>query len=64
MERLRINTLYDLSETMAAELLSRYTYPWEVLPFIHDFILKLGETLPEELYEKRGDNVWLSLIHI
>ena len=34
------------------------TYPWEVLPKISSFILKLGETLSSEEYEKRGENVW------
>lgn len=60
MERLTINRLFDLNETIAAELLKNHVYPWEVLPKIEDFILKLGESLPEEIYEKRNDNVWIA----
>lgn len=60
MERLTIAGLYTLSETIAAELLKAHTYPWEVLPEITDFILKLGETLPEERFEKREDNIWIA----
>lgn len=60
MEKLCINALYDLKETIAAELLSGYMYPWEVLPHIHDFILKLGETLPSEAYEKHGEDIWIA----
>ena len=36
------------------------TYPWEVLPKISAFIVELGNTLSEEEYEKRGDNVWVA----
>lgn len=32
----------------------------EVLPLIHDFILKLGETLPKEKFEKKGENIWIA----
>ena len=61
MEQLKIKNLFgDLSQTMAKELLESMDYPWEVLPKIHEFILKLGETLSEEEYEKRGDDVWIA----
>lgn len=52
--------LYDLNETIAAELFAGVNYPWEVLPAIHDFILKLGETLPEDRYERRGQDIWVA----
>lgn len=55
-----INDLYDLKETIAAKLFEDITYPWEVLPGIHDFILELGSQLPEALYEKRGEDIWVA----
>ncbi len=58
MEHCRIENLYDLNETIAAELFEGHIYPWELLPLISDFIKKLGEKLPEEEYEKRGDDIW------
>lgn len=58
-EEMKISCLFDLSRTQAAGLMEQYTYPWEVLPHIRDFILKLGNTLPEEEYDKRGENVWI-----
>ena len=58
-ENLTITNLYSLDRTISKELLEQYVYPWEVLPHIKDFILKLGETLSEEEYEKRGPNVWV-----
>ena len=60
MERLTIKRLFDLNETIAADLMEKYIYPWEVLPEIGDYILKLGESLPEDLFEKRTDNVWVA----
>ncbi len=40
-----IANLLDLNETIAGELFEGKTYPWEVLPKIGAFIVKLGETL-------------------
>lgn len=27
---------------------------------IHDFIIELGNTLPDDRYEKRGENIWIA----
>ena len=60
MESIRIENMYDLNETIAAEIFEGKTYPWEVLPKISSFILELGATLSEDEYEKRGENVWVA----
>lgn len=60
MEQWKIKNLYDLKETIAEELFEGKTYPWEVLPEIFGFIVKLGECLPEDKYEKRGENIWIA----
>lgn len=60
MKRLTISNLYNLDRTIAKELLEGLTYPWEVLPLIGDFIIKLGNTLDPEIYEKRGENIWIA----
>ena len=57
---IEINELLDLTKTIAAPLFEGKTYPWEVLADISDFIIKLGSTLPEDEYEKRGENVWVA----
>ena len=48
-----IANLLDLNETIAKDLFEGKTYPWEVLPEIGDFILKLGQTLSERSEERR-----------
>lgn len=60
MENITISNLYDLNETIAAKLFDGVMYPWEVLSKIHDFILELGSALPEEIYEKRGEDIWVA----
>ncbi len=60
LKSVTIKELYTLDETIAKEIFESVTYPWEVLPKISEFIIKLGNTLPEEKYEKREGNVWIA----
>ncbi len=60
MEAMKISNLYSLEETIAAKLFDGAEYPWEVLPKIHDFILELGASLPADIYEKRGEDIWVA----
>lgn len=58
-EDMKIVSLFDLTRTQASELFHAYEYPWEVLPHIKEFIMNLGNSLPADEYEKRGENVWV-----
>ncbi len=60
MEECKIKNLYNLEETIAKELLESVTYPWEALPKIEEFILKIGEKLDKEKYEQKGENIWIA----
>lgn len=60
MKEITVQEMYTLEETIAAELFADVTYPWEVLKNISDFIVKLGETLDADKFEKRGDNIWIA----
>lgn len=60
MEQLKIKNLFSLDQTIAAELFESAEYPYELLPKIHDFILELGAKLPEERFEKRGEDIWVA----
>ena len=55
-----IAALYTLEETIAGELFEGLTYPWEALPKIKDFIIALGEKLPEDKYERKEGNIWIA----
>ena len=60
MEECKIENLYDLNQTIAKDIFKGVTYPWEVLPKIENFIIELGNTLSEDEYEKREDNIWIA----
>ena len=48
-EEMKITELYDLTHTLASDYLKQFTYPWEALADLSDFIIELGNSLaPEE----------------
>ena len=53
-----ISELYDLSHTLAADYLQGFTYPWEALKGIKDWIVRLGNSLGEE-YTEIAPQVWV-----
>lgn len=55
-----INNLFNLDQTIAADLFRQHEYPWEVLPHIKDFIVTLGSQLPLDEYDLVGQNVWIA----
>ena len=57
---MELNTLFNMEETIAKELLIQEKYPWEILPKIHDFILELGPKLDKTRFEQKGDNIWVA----
>ena len=60
MENAKIKSMYNLNETIAKDLFDGKEYPWEVLPEISDFIKKLGPTLNPDIYEKKGEDIWVA----
>lgn len=60
MKEMTVTSLYNLEETIAKDIFEGVTYPWEVLPRISEFIVKLGKSLPEEEYDKVGENIWIA----
>ena len=57
---LKVDSLLNLDETIAKDIFSNIIYPWEALPLIGEFILKLGETLSPEEYDRKSENVWIA----
>ena len=54
-----INDLYDLTHTMAADYLSRFTYPWEALKGIGEEIVRIGEGLDPSEFTEVAPQVWV-----
>ena len=52
-EKLMIRSLFSLDETIAREYLEGFEYPWEALKGIGDLIVRLGQSLPEDIYKER-----------
>ena len=53
LQNATIEALYTLEETIAKEVFTGLTYPWEALPKIKDFIISLGDAPGGKVREKR-----------
>lgn len=60
MDKLSVEALLSVEHTVAASLFTRISYPFEVLPFIADYIKELGKTLDKKIYQKKGDNIYIA----
>ena len=60
MEHCKVKNMYDLTQTLAAPLLETVDYPWEALPKIGEFIKEIGPKLDPEVFERRGENIWIA----
>ena len=45
--------------TIAYDLINKYTYPYEVLPHIHDYIVEIGNKL-DNSYKCLNNNIWIA----
>ena len=52
--------LLDLEKTIARDVFDGAKVPWEVLPKIKDFVVKLGESLDPEKFDNPQENVWIA----
>lgn len=55
----QISDLYSLEHTLAADYLSRFTWPWEALAGIKAEIIRLGESLDPAEYTEVAPQVWV-----
>ena len=55
-----VKELYDLSHSIAGDYLAKFTYPWEALKGLKDFIIELGNSLPKDEYDNPSENVWIA----
>lgn len=59
-EKMLAKNLFDYNRTIAKPLFESVDFPWEVLPKIKDFIIEIGKTLDPEVYEQKGENIWVA----
>lgn len=61
MNELKISSLYiDLDHTLAAPLLEKAEYPWDILDCLAEFIRETGKKLPSDEYDCIGENIYVS----
>lgn len=60
MNNCSVNNLLDLGKTIAKELFDDVIFPWEVLPNIKEFIIKLGAVLDQNKFDNPQENVWIA----
>lgn len=60
METAKIHNMYSLNQSIAGEYLSQFTYPWEALKGISDYIKEIGPSLDPNIYEQRDEFVWVA----
>lgn len=60
MDSAKVKELYTLEESMAGEWLKGFEYPWEALKEIGYIIKKLVRHLDLDIYEKRGEDIWIA----
>ena len=60
MQQLKVKELFNLKNTIAAGLFDDVEYPYEVLSMIHNYISWLGKGLSPDLFEKRGEDIWVA----
>lgn len=52
--------LLDLAHSAAGRYLAECEYPWQALDSIGKWCVEIGESLPEDEFEKRGENIWIA----
>ncbi len=57
---IRTQDLFDLTHTIAAPLLSRYTYPWEALAELSSFIREIGTSLDPAVYDSPAEGIYIA----
>lgn len=60
MDQFKIENLFTLSHTLAADLFITRRYPWELIPSISDYIISRGMTLSAAQYARPAENVWIA----
>ncbi len=55
---MKTNEIFLSDNSIAIDLIRKYEYPYMVLKYIKEYIIELGNKLPDE-YERKDENVWI-----
>lgn len=58
--QIKTSEILSLERTIAKDLFMDEEEPWKILSKISTFIVKLGERLPREKYERIEENIWIA----
>ena len=60
MKGITVKELFAPNDSLGYALLKGVTYPFEALCRISDYIKEIGPTLDPEIYESKGENIWIA----
>lgn len=60
MDRIIIKSLFNNVNPLVSPIFEGIKYPFEALSKIGDFIKKTGAKLDPEVYENKGENIWIA----
>lgn len=60
LKGITVNELFAPSDTLGYALLKSVTYPFEALGKISEYIKNIGPSLDPEIYENKGENIWIA----
>ncbi len=60
MKGITVKELFNLENKLISPLFDGVNYAFEVLPHISEFIKNLGPMLDKEIYEDKGNNIWIA----
>ncbi len=60
MKNFKVSELFSLENTLVSPLFDGVEICYEVLPKISDFIKKIGPTLDENIFQNKGENIWIA----
>ncbi len=59
-KKAKIESLFEAGHTIAWDFLTQFTYPWECLDSIAEWMIEMGERLPKDRFYPMGDGIWVA----
>ena len=56
---MNLKGILDINKIISKDLFKETNYPWEVLPYIKDYIITLGNNLDKDNYTEIEDHIWV-----